>query len=235
MGAQSYGEGPALPVSAASQVRTAGPWVHRDVHARGVSFHVVVAGDEPGRPTVFLLHDFPLNWWSWREQIKALSDGGFRVIAMDLRGMGGSDLQPDSVELLDLPELRDQPMAVCGNPKNRQGIIVAKNEIAKKAGVKTAETVWQARKKCPGLKLVPPHHEKYNFYCKLINDIYYRYTDLVEPFSIDESWLDVSSSEKLFGSGCEIADHIRNTIKKELNLTLSVGVSFNKIFANISK
>lgn len=138
-----------------------------------------------------------------------------------------------SVELLDLPELRDQPMAVCGNPKNRQGIIVAKNEIAKKAGVKTAETVWQARKKCPGLKLVPPHHEKYNFYCKLINDIYYRYTDLVEPFSIDESWLDVSSSEKLFGSGCEIADHIRNTIKKELNLTLSVGVSFNKIFAKM--
>ena len=138
-----------------------------------------------------------------------------------------------SVELLDLPELRDQPMAVCGNPKNRHGIIVAKNEIAKKAGVKTAETVWQARKKCPGLKLVPPHHEKYSFYCKLINDIYYRYTDLVEPFSIDESWLDVTASEKLLGPGSEIADHIRNTVKQELNLTLSVGVSFNKIFAKM--
>ena len=91
-------------MSAVSQVRAAGPWTHRDVHARGVSFHVVIAGDEPDRPTVFLLHDFPLNWWSWREQIKVLSNAGFRVIAMDLRGMGGSDLQPDSVELLDLAE-----------------------------------------------------------------------------------------------------------------------------------
>lgn len=138
-----------------------------------------------------------------------------------------------SVELLDLPELRDQPMAVCGNPKNRHGIIVAKNEIAKAAGVKTAETIWQARKKCPGLKVVPPHHEKYNFYCKLINDIYYRYTDLVEPFSIDESWLDVTASRQLLGTGSEIADQIRSTIKNELDLTLSVGVSFNKIFAKM--
>ena len=138
-----------------------------------------------------------------------------------------------SVELLDLPELIDQPMAVCGNPKNRHGIIVAKNEIAKRAGVKTAETIWQARKKCPGLKVVPPHHEKYGFYCKLINDIYYRYTDLVEPFSIDESWLDVTASENLLGPGSEIADHIRKTVKNELNLTLSIGVSFNKIFAKM--
>ncbi len=138
-----------------------------------------------------------------------------------------------SVELLDLPELRDQPMAVCGNPKNRHGIIVAKNEIAKLAGVKTAETIWQARKKCPALKVVPPHHEKYSFYSKLINDIYYRYTDLVEPFSIDESWLDVTASRQLLGTGSEIADHIRYTIKKELDLTLSVGVSFNKIFAKM--
>ena len=138
-----------------------------------------------------------------------------------------------SVELLDYPELRNHPMAVGGNPKNRQGIIVAKNEIAKKAGVKTAETIWQARKKCPGLKIIPPHHEKYKFYCKIINDIYFRYTDLVEPFSIDESWLDVTSSQKLFGTGKEIADHIRATVKNELGLTLSVGVSFNKIFAKM--
>lgn len=124
-------------------------------------------------------------------------------------------------------------MAVCGNPNNRHGIIVAKNEIAKQAGVKTAETIWQAKRKCPNLKLVPPHHEKYNFYCKVINDIYFRYTDLVEPFSIDESWLDVTSSEKLFGTGPEIADHIRRTVKNELGLTLSVGVSFNKIFAKM--
>ena len=78
--------------------------MHRDVHARGVSFHLVIAGDEPGRPTIILLHDFPLNWWSWREQVVRISDAGFRVIAMDLRGMGGSDLQPDPVELIDLAE-----------------------------------------------------------------------------------------------------------------------------------
>lgn len=138
-----------------------------------------------------------------------------------------------SVELLDYPELLNQPMAVCGNPKSRHGIILAKNEIAKAYGIKTAETIWQAKKKCPDLKLVKPHHEKYNFYSKLINDIYYRYTDLVEPFSIDESWLDVTASQNLLGTGIEIADHIRETIKKELGLTLSVGVSFNKIFAKM--
>jgi DNA polymerase-4 len=138
-----------------------------------------------------------------------------------------------SVELLDHPELRNRPMAVCGNPKNRHGIIVAKNELAKKAGVKTAETIWQARKKCPDLQVVAPHHEKYQYYSRLINEIYYQYTDLVEPFSIDESWLDVTHSQKLLGSGKEIADQIRETIKSQLNLTLSVGVSFNKIFAKM--
>ena len=138
-----------------------------------------------------------------------------------------------SVELLEHPELRDKPMAVCGNPKNRHGIIVAKNEIAKKAGVKTAETIWQARRKCPDLRIVAPHHEKYAFYSKMINEIYYRYTDMVEPFSIDESWLDVTNSLNLFGSGKDIADNIRNVVKNELGLTLSAGVSFNKIFAKM--
>ena len=138
-----------------------------------------------------------------------------------------------SVELLEHPELRDKPMAVCGNPKNRHGIIVAKNEIAKKAGVKTAETIWQARRKCPDLRIVAPHHEKYAFYSKMINEIYYRYTDMVEPFSIDESWLDVTNSLNLFGSGKDIADNIRNVVKNEIGLTLSAGVSFNKIFAKM--
>ncbi len=138
-----------------------------------------------------------------------------------------------SVELLDYPELRNVPMAVCGNPKNRHGIILAKNEIAKKYGVVTAETLWHAKQKCPELHCVPPHMEKYQEYSKQINDIYLRYTDLVEPFSIDESWLDVTASQQLFGSGPQIADEIRNTVKKELDLTLSVGVSFNKIFAKL--
>lgn len=138
-----------------------------------------------------------------------------------------------SVELLALPELIGKPVAVCGNPDNRHGIILAKNEDAKAFGVVTAETVWQARKKCPGLILVPPHHDRYRSYSQKINAIYARYTDRVEPFSIDESWLDVSGSLKLFGTGKEIGDTIRETVKKELGLTLSVGVSFNKVLAKM--
>lgn len=138
-----------------------------------------------------------------------------------------------SVELLDRPDLDGKPVAVCGNPESRHGIILAKNELAKKAGVVTAETIWQAKKKCPDLELVAPHRSKYTHYSKLINEIYLRYTDLVEPFSIDESWLDVTASQQLFGSGEEIANQIRETVKKELGLTLSAGVSFNKIFAKL--
>lgn len=138
-----------------------------------------------------------------------------------------------SVELLDYPQLRDKPMAVCGDPQSRHGIILAKNEIAKSFGIVTAETLWQARKKCPDLQIVPPHHKKYQHYSRLINEIYLQYSDMVEPFSVDESWLDVTASQKLFGSGKQIADKIRHQVKNELGLTLSAGVSFNKIFAKM--
>lgn len=138
-----------------------------------------------------------------------------------------------SVELLDYPHLKDVPMAVCGSPDDRHGIILAKNQLAKACGIVTAETLWQARKKCPELQIVPPHHHKYKHYSKLINEIYLRYTDMVEPFSVDESWLDVTASLKLFGTGKEIADELRKTIKSELGLTMSAGVSFNKIFAKM--
>lgn len=138
-----------------------------------------------------------------------------------------------SVELLSHPELKDRPMAVSGDPDNRHGIILAKNEIAKKYGIVTAETIWQAKKKCPDLQLVRPHHDKYKEYSDKINKIYLEYTDMVEPFSIDESWLDVTASQKLFGTGRQIADTIRERIKSEFNLTLSVGVSYNKIFAKM--
>ncbi|QHI71418.1 DNA polymerase IV [Aminipila terrae] len=138
-----------------------------------------------------------------------------------------------SVELLARPDLKNVPMAVSGNPDSRHGIILAKNELAKKYGVVTAETIWSAKKKCPDLQLVRPHHDKYKKYSQLINAVYYRYTDMVEPFSIDESWLDVSGSLKLFGSGVQIADLIRETVKRELGLTLSAGVSYNKIFAKM--
>ena len=138
-----------------------------------------------------------------------------------------------SVELLDHPELRDLPMAVCGDPDSRHGIILAKNEPAKKAGIVTAETLWQAKRKCPELVCIPPHMKKYRHYSAQINRIYCRYTDMVQPFSIDESWLDVTASQRLFGSGKEIADAIRFSVREELGLTLSAGVSFNKIFAKM--
>lgn len=138
-----------------------------------------------------------------------------------------------SVELLEHPELRDKPMAVCGDPDSRHGIILAKNQIAKDYGVVTAETIWKAKQKCPDLQLVKPHMDKYKHYCNEINKIYLRFTDMVEPFSIDESWLDVTASQKLFGSGKEIADTIRETVKKELGMTLSAGVSFNKTLAKM--
>ena len=139
-----------------------------------------------------------------------------------------------SVELLDKPALWEVPVAVCGDPKSRHGIILAKNEPAKRRGVKTAETIWQARKKCPGLVLLPPHHELYREYSRRVNEIYDRFTDLVEPFGIDESWLDVTGSLHLFGGDARaLADRIRATVRAETGLTLSVGVSFNKVFAKL--
>ena len=139
-----------------------------------------------------------------------------------------------SVELLGHPDLRDIPTAVCGDPTSRHGIILAKNEPAKKYGVKTAETIWQAKKKCPALVLLPPHHDLYREFSRRVNAVYDQYTDLVEPFGIDESWLDVTHSLHLFGgSGREVADTLRDRIREELGLTLSVGVSFNKVFAKL--
>ena len=138
-----------------------------------------------------------------------------------------------SVECISRPELKKVPMAVCGDPKSRRGIILAKNELAKQFGIVTAETVWQAKKKCPELVLVSPHREEYTKYYKLINEIYAQYTSKVEAFSIDESWLDVTGSLHLFGSGKKIADELRARIRSELGLTISVGVSFNKVFAKL--
>lgn len=139
-----------------------------------------------------------------------------------------------SVELLEHPELKGLPVAVCGDPESRHGIILAKNEAAKAFDVKTAETVWQARKKCPDLVLLPAHHEKYHRYSRLVNAVYERCTDLVEPFSIDESWLDVTGSLHLFHTDGEgLADRLRREVREELGLTISVGVSFNKIFAKM--
>ena len=138
-----------------------------------------------------------------------------------------------SVETLLNPSLADKCIAVCGSKEERRGIVLAKNEAAKKCGVATAEPIWQAQRKCPSLVVVSPHFEYYSYFSERARDIYLRFTDLVEPFGIDECWLDVTGSVRLFGKGEKIANEIRNSVRNELGLTISVGVSFNKIFAKL--
>ncbi|MBQ0083357.1 MAG: DNA polymerase IV [Clostridiales bacterium] len=138
-----------------------------------------------------------------------------------------------SVSLLENQTLINRPVAVGGDKEQRHGIILAKNEIAKKFGVKTAEAIWEAKRKCPDLIILPPDYKKYTEYSLRAKEIYQRYTDMIEPFGIDECWLDITGSTLLFGSGEEIAHKIRREIKKELGITISVGVSFNKVFAKL--
>ena len=138
-----------------------------------------------------------------------------------------------SVECLYHPEVRDKPVAVAGDTEARHGIILAKNQHAKKYGVQTGEAIWQAQQKCPELILFPPDFPKYLYFSKRAQQIYSDYTDQIEPFGIDESWLDVSGSVGLFGSGLTIAREISARIKTELGVTVSIGVSWNKIFAKL--
>ena len=138
-----------------------------------------------------------------------------------------------SVETVLHPEYKNVPMAVCGSVEDRRGIVLAKNEQAKKYNIQTAETVFSAKKKCPDLVIAEPHHKLYAEFSKRVNDVYKRYTDMVEPFGIDESWLDVTASQKIFGSGIDIARKISESVKKEIGVTISVGVSFNKVFAKL--
>ena len=138
-----------------------------------------------------------------------------------------------SVEMLTKPELRNVPMAVSGDPNKRHGIILAKNQIARKYGIYTPETVYSALRKCPKLVLVKPHYEEYVKYSKLVNKIYQKYTDRVEKFSIDESFLDVTESISIFGTPYEIAYKIKEEVKSKYNLTIFVVFSFNKTFAKL--
>lgn len=138
-----------------------------------------------------------------------------------------------SVECLDNPGLRGKPVAVCGNPSLRQGIVLAKSQEAKRFGVMTGDAIWQARQKCPDLIIVPPHYTRYIEVSKAVRDIYISYTDQVEPFGLDECWMDVGGSADLFGTGPAIADAIRERIRDEIGVTASVGVSFNKVFAKL--
>jgi len=138
-----------------------------------------------------------------------------------------------SVECMRNPEIRDKPVAVGGSVEQRHGIILAKNLIAKGYGIKTGEAIWQARQKCPDLIVLPPDYKTYLYFSSEARRIYSCYTDLIESFGIDECWLDVTESCKLFGDGERIADEIRERMKKELGITSSIGVSYNKIFAKL--
>lgn len=138
-----------------------------------------------------------------------------------------------SVEMQRHPELRDKPLAVCGSQEDRHGIVLTANYIAKPRGVKTGMAIWQARQCCPNLVVLPPDMAEYIRISKMAREIYEDYTDQVEPFGLDESWLDVTGSVGLFGSPMTIAKEISNRIKLELGITASIGVSDNKITAKL--
>ena len=157
-----------------------------------------------------------------------------------------------SVERLLDPSLAGKPVAVCGDREARHGVVLAKSEEAKKFGVKTGDTVWQAQRKCRDIVIVPPHFEEYIEYSKTVRAVYARYTDLIESYGIDECWLDITRSTLLFpeydgekyltengtkyyseGFLLHLGDVIRNAVKDELGVTVSCGVSFNKVFAKL--
>lgn len=138
-----------------------------------------------------------------------------------------------SVECLYRPELRNKPVIVCGDAEARHGIVLAKNYPAKILGIKTGEAIWEAKMKCPEVISITANFRKYIRFSRLARKIFSDYTDQIEPFGIDEAWIDVSDSVRLYGDGKTIADQIRQRFKTELGLTGSVGVSFNKIFAKL--
>ncbi len=138
-----------------------------------------------------------------------------------------------SVEMLHDPSLRDIPMAVGGDPEARHGIVLTANYIAKRMGVKTGMALWQAREACRNVVFVPPHYDEYIRFSRLAGKVYRDYTDRVEPYGLDENWLDITDSAHMLGTddGMSVAREISDRIKRELGLTVSIGVSWNKIYA----
>ena len=138
-----------------------------------------------------------------------------------------------SVEMMLDPTLKGKAVAVCGSTEDRHGIVLAKSELAKKAGIKTGMVNWEARQLCKDLIVVPPQYDQYLKYSKLTQSIYHRFTDQVEPFGMDECWMDVTGSQGVYGDAMTIAETIRSAVREELGLTVSIGVSYNKIFAKL--
>ena len=138
-----------------------------------------------------------------------------------------------SVEILDNPALRPYPVAVCGSQEDRHGIVLTANAIAKGFGIQTGMANWQAKQVCPNLIILHPRYERYLHFSRLMRKIYLEYSDRVEAFGLDENWVDLSNPGVTIEDGARIANAIRNRVREELGLTISVGVSFNKIFAKL--
>ena len=139
-----------------------------------------------------------------------------------------------SITILHHPKLRGKPVAVAGDVEARHGIILAKNYEAKPFGVQVGMAIWEAKQRCPGLIVVPPEYDKYIRFSRMIREIVEEYSDMIEPFGLDEMWTDVTGSLSLFSNSADtLADEIRKRIKFELGITVSIGSSFNKIFAKL--
>ena len=138
-----------------------------------------------------------------------------------------------SIMMLYYPKLRGNPVAVGGDVEKRHGIILARNYESKEYGVRVGQTLWEAKQKCPSLIIVPPDYDKFPRHSRLLRELLSEYSDQVEPFGLDESWVDVTGSASLFGDGEHIANEIRERVKFELGVTVSVGVSYNKIFSKL--
>lgn len=152
---------------------------------------------------------------------------GRRILHIDFNGFFAS------VECFFHPEIRPFPVAVTGDPEKRHGIVLAKNQLAKKFGVKTGEAIWEAKQKCPKLVCVPPHYDQYVRFSELGRELYHEYSDLIEPFGLDENWVDVTGRTHDFGEAIDLANEIRERVHAEIGITVSVGVADNKIFAKL--
>lgn len=150
-----------------------------------------------------------------------------KILHIDINGFYAS------VECLLDESLFGKPVAVSGSVTDRHGVILAKNQQAKELGIKTGMTVFQAKKLVPDLIIRETHHSEYMKYSKLVKAIFYEYTDYVESFGIDEAWLDVTNSRKFGGDAIKLANEIRERVKDEIGVTVSIGVSFNKVFAKL--
>ena len=139
-----------------------------------------------------------------------------------------------SVECLENPLIKDKIVVVCGDAKNRHGVVLAKNQKAKNLGIKTGMVIWEAKNLAKDLIVINARFHTYLDYSKRIRKIFENYTDLIEPYGIDESWLDITASTKLLGSAHHIAYTIKERIKNEIGLTVSIGISNNKIYSKLA-